>query len=779
MCGRFRKRSCLVLVLAVLLGGCERNKESTPKAPAGGPSVLLITLDTTRADHIGCYGHAAAKTPTIDGLATSGVLFLNAFSQVPLTLPSHTTLLTGTYPRTNGVPVNGVALGDGIDTLAEVFRDRGYRTGAFVSALVLDSRYGLDRGFDEYNDNLGSHEAIERKADRVTDAALDWLAHPSDKPFFTWIHYFDPHSPHTVPDTFRGQFDDPYDGEIAFVDTQIARLMKWLNQTGRRKNTLVIINGDHGEAFGEHNETEHGFFVYNTTMHVPLILSFPEKLPAQKVVDTPVGLIDVFPTIAGLFDWKDRGELEGENLVPMCREETKTHRPVYGESEYPRLGFGWAPLHSITTARWKYIDAPRGELFDRVKDSQEQSNVIEQNPSVASDLNAQLQTITDKMVRRSNSAAASNTSALSDLEALGYVGGAASAIDANDTGLGRDPKDMVGVYVAHSKAVVALLKKRYPEVIETMERLVQQSPESDEFYNTLGRAYLETGRLVDAQHAFDMSLRRVPDNPRRLWRLGESLRRQNKVADAITALNAAVAIAPAFAEAHCSLGDAFARSGKSGEAFQHYQTAVKVSPDLARARGRLGVAFAKRQQFDKALVHLRRYVELEPTSPHALTNLGNVLFQTRQLDEAANLLKRAIQIDPNYASAHMSLFQVLLLSGKTREGIAALRAARKVIPQSVELTRRLAWLLATTTHDDLRNPSEALNLAQQVVKTRTPTADDLATLAAAHAATGNFDSAIQNARQAMSLANARQNARASQRIQRQLRYYESATAYRE
>ena len=252
-----------------------------------------------------------------------------------------------------------------------------------------------------------------------------------------------------------------------------------------------------------------------------------------------------------------------------------------------------------------------------------------------------------------------------------------------------------------------------------------------------------------------------------------------KIADAVVALETAVAIAPQFAEAHCSLGDALARLGKPGEALQHYQTAVTASPDLARARGRLGIAYAKQRQFQEGLIHLRRYVELEPTSPHALTNLANVLFQTSRLNDAAKLLKKALQIDPNYASAHMSLFQVFLLGGKTREGIKALCAARKVIPRSIELTRRLAWLLATTTRDDLRSPTEALDLARQVVDARAPTADDFAALAAACAATGDFDSAIQNARQAISLANARQDASASQRIRQHLQHYESATPYRE
>jgi arylsulfatase A-like enzyme/tetratricopeptide (TPR) repeat protein len=779
MCDRVGKRVGLAAILALLLCSCDRNKESTRTEPSRGPSVLVITLDTTRADRIGCYGHAAAQTPSIDALANSGVLFRRAYCQVPLTLPSHSSMMTGTYPPTNGVPVNGVALGKGIATLAETFRGEGYRTGAFISALVLDSGYGLDRGFDEYNDDLGSTSAIERKANRTTDAALEWLARDADEPFFAWVHYFDAHYPYAPPSAFRESFDDPYDGEIAFVDTQVDRLVKWLDATGRRDNTLVIIAGDHGESFGEHKETEHGFFIYDATMHVSLIFSFPGHASGETAVDTPVGLIDVFPTIVDLLGWKEHSDLEGISLAPIWRGETDAHAPVYGESEYPHLGFGWAPLHSITTAHWRYIDAPRGELFDRTADPLEQRNVIEQHPSVASDLHEQLMAMREKMHPRSQSVSASSANALNNLEALGYVGGAASAVDSDNTGPKRDPKNMVGAFEAHSRAVGALLGERYAEVIELVRPLVQQSPESDEFYNTLGRALLESGRYAEAQHAFEMSLRRTQSNPRRLRRLGESLLRQKKFADAIAAFKEAIAISPEFAEAHSSLGDAFAGIGQPDDALRHYRAAVAASPDLARACGRLGVALARKKQFEAALVHLRHYAELEPNSPHALTNLGNVLFQTRKLGDAAKLFRKALKIDPRYASAHMSLFQVLLLSGKTREGIQALRAAKKAIPRSIDLTRRLAWLLATTTIDDLRSPEEALQLAQQVVNARTPTADDLATLAAAFAAGGDFDTAIQHATQALSLATARQNARASQRIQRHLQHYQSATPYRE
>ncbi len=779
MCNRSRPPRAIVICFAIFLASCERDEHSSPEQKAQGPSVLLITLDTTRADRIGAYGHEEASTPTIDKLAESGVLFKHAHCQVPLTLPSHASLMTGTYPVTNGVPVNGVALGTGVTTLAETFQKHGYRTGAFISALVMDSRYGLDRGFDEFNDNLGSTTVFERPANQTTDAALGWLSGVNEKPSFTWVHYFDPHSPHTPPAEFREKIEDPYDGEIAFVDSQIHRLVDWLEKNSMRSNTLIVIAGDHGEAFGEHGETEHGFFIYNTTTHVPLILSFPDYVTEGKTIETPVGLVDVFSTIVELLDWKDPDGLEGKSMVKLWQTDQAEHHPVYTESEYPRLGFGWAPLFSIIAGQWKFIDAPRGELFDRSKDPEEKTNAIEQNPMMASDLDAQLQAMKAKMIRRTKSTVASAASAVNDLEALGYVGGAASAVDSeNSNPTARDPKDMVGVYEAHSKTVGALLAKRYAQVIETMTRLVRESPESDEFYNTLGRALLETGRYAEAQKAFEMSLRQSRTNPRRLWRLGDSLLRQKKVGDATAALKASLAIAPQFAEAHCSLGDAFASSGKEDQALKHFQLAVDASPDLARAHGRLGVALAKKKQFNEAIVHLRRYTELEPNSPHALTNLGNVLFQTKNLSDAVKFYERALQIDPRYTSAHMSLFRALLLSGKQREGILALKEARKAIPRSVDLTSRLAWLLATTT-EDLQDPKEALDLAQRVVRARTPTSEDLATLAAAQAANGNFDAAIHSATQALSLANARQDTRASQRIRQQIQHYQAATLYRE
>ena len=765
------------LLLTVQSLGCKRDASPpTSLNAAEVPSVLLITLDTTRADRIGCYGYLKAQTPALDGLARSGVLFQHAYCQVPLTLPSHSSLLTGTYPATNGVRINGMALTDsGVATLAELFHQKGYRTGAFVSALPLDSQFGLGRGFDTYDDNLGTTEAIERSANRVCDSALTWLAESKATPFFAWVHLFDAHSPYAPPEPYRNQLADPYDGEIAFADSQILRLLNWLDANGLRKRTLIVVAGDHGEAFEEHDETEHGLFVYTTTMQVPLILSFPTSVSGGQVVKNAVGLVDVFPTIIELLGWDQPEGLEGRSLAAVCRGEEIAPRPVYGESMYPHLGFGWAPLRSLTTERWKYIDAPMAELYDLLADPREQANVNAEHASLGSRMRDDLLAMTEQMVARTAPAVA-DSEMLSRLEGLGYVGGSSRTIDPSAESSGRDPKEMVGAYQGHSKAVGLLLKERFHEVIPIMETLVKQSPESDEFFNTLGKAYQGLGRYVEAQKAFESSLRVIPDNPRRLWRLGESLLRQNKLEDARVALSAALEIAPNLAQAHCSLGDLLGRQGKPLEAMKHYQAAVSAEPNLARAVGRLGVAYAKQQQFTQAVDHLRRYAELEPTSPHALTNLANVLLQLRRPDEAVALYRTALRYDPQYAGAHQSLIQALTLTHRTDQLIEALRAAHVALPDARPVTVRLAWLLATSSRDDLRDPPEALRLIKRALSAGSATVEDLAVLAAVQAALGDFDQAVETARRALSQTSDQASA---QRFTKQLRFYEAGQPYRE
>ncbi len=740
-------RSRVLHIVAVSLlaygpAGCKRSEPAAPKAPP--PSLLLITLDTTRADRLGCYGYKAAQTPALDALAASGVRFERAFTPVPLTLPAHVSLLTGTYPPTNGVRINGTTpLGDGIETLAEVLRAAGYHTGAFVSAAALDSSLGLARGFDIYDDQFGPSDAgtgaaAERRADQVCSTALAWLDELTDAPFFAWVHFYDPHHPYEPPEPFRGHLSDPYDGEIAFTDSQVARLLDWLVAAKRRDHTLVVAVGDHGEAFEEHGETQHGLFVYATTMQVPLIISLPSALPQPRVISADVGLIDVFPTIIELLGSQPRPGVEGISLAGACRTGSVTVRPIYGESYYSRLAYGWAALRSITTREWKYINAPRPELYDRLVDAGELTNVAADRPSVTSELRAELQVVSERMVPRGGQVTPPDPETIKRLETLGYLAGGTTAPDIDEIGSGRDPKDMIGAYRAHMRALRQLGKGHLEAAITIMEPLVRESPESSQFHATLGRAYLDSGRAGEAQASYETALRSDPDN----------------------------------ADWLCALGDAYRRQRKNAQAIETYKRALASAPGYGQAHSRLGLAYAGQQKFAEAHHHFRRHVEINPKSPNALSNLGNILLALRRPDEAVTLLRTALTYDPRYAPAHQALWRALLAANRLEETIQALRKAREMVTGNHDLTMRLAWILATTTSDDLRSPAEALQLAREVCQSKTPSADDLDVLAAALAATGDFAAATETAHRALVQADAEGNTNVAAKIRSHIHLFE-------
>ncbi len=751
-------RMTWVALLAVpCVWGCRPSGDAKPPPPtANAPSVLLITLDTTRADRIGAYGYGEAVTPALDSLAASGTLFEHAFAQVPLTLPSHGSLLSGTYPATNGTRINGVALNaEGIPLLAQVFQDHGYRTGAFVSCVVLESVFGLDRGFDLYDDDLGDPDAVERPANEVSDAALAWLGQSEKQPFFAWVHFYDPHAPYEPPPEYASADVSPYDGEIAFVDAQIGRLVRWLDDHNRLDNTLIIVAGDHGESLGEHGEPQHGFFVYDSTMRVPLVFTFPTKIPAGVSISEVVGLVDAYPTIMELLEWDAPAGLEGMSLTGTWNGTTAESSAVYGETYYPRSAFGWAPLRSLVTKEWKYVAAPRPELYDRLRDAGELTNVLAEHPDVATRLQRELRRRKARMVSRATGKTAINPAIMSRLESLGYVA-AAQATEDDAAAMRRpDPKDMLGPYSIYMKATGRFSSKRFDEVISLLEPLVEMFPEADQFYVTLGQAYLESGRAADAQRAFETSLQLSPNNARQLWRLGKALHKQWKFDDAVAAFRAALTIRPDFAMAHCSLGDAFGRLGRVPEAIEHFAAAVAANPQLARAHGRLGVAYAKQQQFAIALPHLQRYVELEPESPHALSNLGNVLVGMGRPLEATEVLRKALRYDPRYSPAHHALPQALLAARMPDEALRALRTAQAAFPTDRALKHQLARLLATIPLGNLRDTVEAVRLAQELCEHQDRSSDDLLLLAIACASNGDVPCADRAARDARSLAEAR------------------------
>ncbi|HEX2695654.1 MAG TPA: sulfatase, partial [Acidobacteriota bacterium] len=370
------------------------------------PNVIIVTMDTTRADHLACYGYPGVKTPTLDALAGRGVLFEQCAAASPLTLPSHATIMTGMYPTYHGVRINGnTAVSEQQTTLAEIFSGRGYQTGAFIAAFVLDGRWGLNQGFGHYDDSFDLKKykqldlgAVQKPGNEVMDEALGWLEKEKDRPFFAWVHLYDPHSPYEPPEPFRSEYGRQgrghaglYDGEIAFMDSQIGRLSEWLSAQGLDRKTIVVLIGDHGEGLGSHGEGAHGYFIYDYAVHVPFIVVTPFRELQGIRVASQSRTADVFPTILELAGIPLPGKVNGGSQVPAMLDPKGTREaPAYSESMAPNLQFGWSPLHALRTPAYKFIDAPRPELYDLVQDPGEEKDVQNRLPDKALSMKREL-----------------------------------------------------------------------------------------------------------------------------------------------------------------------------------------------------------------------------------------------------------------------------------------------------------------------------------------------------------------------------------------------------
>ncbi len=734
----------VVLLAAAALAGC------APSEPP--PNILLVTLDTTRADHLGCYGYDKAETPALDALAAAGVRFERAYSQAPLTLASHASLLTGTYPATTGLRINADAtLSTGVHTLAEQLKPAGYRTGAFVSSFVLDATFGLDRGFDTYDDGMwrgrvSRHFELERPANLVTDAALKWLAEPSAKPFFAWVHLFSAHAPYAPPEPFRTRHANPYDGEIAFADSQLKRLVDWIESKKLRERTIVIVAADHGESFLDHGEPEHGLFVYDTTVHVPLVVSWSGRLPAS-VASGDVQLLDIYPTILELIGRPADAQASGASFAAALRGEALPERIVYGEGTYSERGYGWAPLRYVVRGPLKFIEAPKPELYDHDADPGELDNRVDRQPEDVAALRAKLLEIEARIRPAEPGSTSLDPEVAEKLRSLGYVGmsgGKTSNVPVAATP--RDPKDMLDVYRGHGEAFGLLGSRQYEAAAKLLESLIAKSPESLVLHEDLGMAYMSLNRLDEALRAFEASLLHVPDDPDRMWGHAEVLR----------------------------------RLGRLDEAIAGFQQATVRWPSLGEAYLGLSLCYVARNEFAQAYEPARKYAEITPGSELALGNLANVCLVLKKYDEAVAAANQLIQIDGKGTEGHYVRWEALRAAGKPREAIAALRESRDSLPADWLLTCSLAWMLAVTPDTGEADAADqAVRLAQMCVQRnpRHPRSFDV--LAAAHAARGSYADAAKAAHKAIELAVGPQAAPVRQAIQARLALYDAGQPFRE
>jgi arylsulfatase A-like enzyme/Flp pilus assembly protein TadD len=632
---------CVVSAAVVWL----RIGRPVPPRDHRGANILLITIDTLRADRLGCYGNTPELTPTLDALAARGVRFARAWSHAPITLPAHASILTGVVPPHHGVRNNGgFRLGDTPATLAERLREAGYRTGAFVGAFVLDARFGLNRGFDEYDDRYesapgASFHFTERTADRVLTAATAWIQKGSRQPWFAWVHLFDPHAPYKAPAEFASAHV-PYDAEVAWTDAALGKALAGLESAALLQNTIVIVTADHGESLGSHGETTHGLFAYDATLRVPLIIAVP-GMPA-RVVNTPVSHVDLLPTILDLVAVNVPGSIDGHSRRGDIEGTSTTEAtPIYFEALDASLTRGWAPLRGIIADPWKYIELPEPELYDLNADASEQNNLFDRDPARVRELQSHLRQragSSDVVVNR-----AMNASETEALRSLGYIGSsAATGAPITDA---DDPKRLVEVSETFNSALDDFSNGRVNVAIEKFVAVLGERPDFLAARLSAATALMSSSRAAAAIQL----LERAPDAQKKAasWhtRMGQALAADGKLAEAQRELESASADASGDLEPLNELGVVLLRLGKQDEARRAFERLLKADPTATGTWFNVGLLEMNARRSDAAAAAFRHVVDLEPRHAGAWQGLGAALAATNPT-EAAVAWKRAVEIDP-------------------------------------------------------------------------------------------------------------------------------------
>jgi arylsulfatase A-like enzyme/Flp pilus assembly protein TadD len=699
-----------------------------PRRVAPGElNVIVLTLDTTRADRLGCYGAANAATPNLDRLAEEGVLFERAIAPVPLTLPAHSSIFTGTLPPAHGVRDNGgYVLDPKQETLAELLHGRGWRTGAFVGAFVLDSKWGLDQGFERYVDNfeLSKYKTlslgdIDRPASDVVDAALPWLDEHASQRFFAWLHFYDPHSPYTPPEPFRSAFAErPYAGEIAYVDFQIARVLQWLDSRRLADRTIVVAMADHGESLNEHGEGTHGLFVYDATVHVPLIVRAPSLGLRGRRVRSVVRAHDVLPTVLELVGLPAAAGAQGRSLVPLMNGAAEDlNLEAYSESYYARNHYGWSELKALRAGRYKYIDAPRAELYDLERDPGETTNLYDERRTLAGQMAAALARIeTESGGAAAAAPAAVDPETRERLAALGYIG---SFVDVKPREGERlpDPKDKIEIFNLMLAAQETVGKESGEGPIERLKRVLAQDPKiidawimlGNEYFRrrepatallqyrkalelnpdydlatiNLANAYRELGDYDAAILGYERYLERDPRNAYVRYQLGELFSDTGQLDRAEAAFRQALTDDQRVASARNALGVvAFSRGDLDG-AEREIRAALAQRSDVRLAHFNLALVAERRRDFKTAIEEYRREMELHAGSFKAAFNLARLYEQLGDAARYEALLRESIELNPRFAEGHFFLAKLYLDRGRDLDGAAGLaRRGLDVGPRS-------------------------------------------------------------------------------------------------
>jgi arylsulfatase A-like enzyme/tetratricopeptide (TPR) repeat protein len=717
----------VVLALVLVAAGAFYVWRGSTGAPTD-LNLLVITLDTTRADRIGAYGYAAAETPTLDRLAREGILFEQANTSAPITLPAHSTIFTGRFPPSHGVRDNGGFYLDPAQvTLAEMLQAQQVRTGAFVAAYVLDAKWGLNQGFDTYFDNFDlskyrgiSLGSIQRPANEVVDEALKWLDTTRGSRFFGWLHLYDPHTPYEAPEPYAGRFRGrPYDAEIAFTDAQVGRVIAYLEAQDLLDRTVVVIVGDHGESLGDHGEEAHGFFIYESVTRVPFIIRAPRTGMQARRVTEPVRTVDIMPTILDLLGMPETRSAEGQSLVPlMTGRARELGVEAYAEATYPLHHYGWSDLRSLRSGRFKLIAAPRPELYDLQTDPRETTNIFETRRTLGDQMLGRLQSLEREMQSQGVSVEPSmeiDPDARERLAALGYVGTFVATTATADRASLADPKDKVRLFNLMTNArELSKGDDRFTKVVGMLQEVVAEDPKVIDAWFMLGNEYVKAERQEEAIGYFRRALALKPD----------------------------------YDLAVVNMANAYRRLGKDHEALVGYQRFLELDPRNPQVRYQLAQILIEREQYDEARKELQMALDQEPKLAAARNALGVIAINEGNLAAAEQEIREAIRQREDVRLAHFNLAVI----AESRGDVAA---AQQQYMKEIELHDRSfkAWFNLGRLYERLGDRDRQIKALEGAVEANPSFAEGYFYLAKAHLdARKDLNGAIAIARKGLSLA---------------------------
>lgn len=648
-------------------------------------NVLVISIDTLRADYLSCYGSKKVKTPNIDALAATGVLFKNTVSSVPFTLPSHASLLTGMIPPVHGVEDNsGFYLDKRITTMTERFKVEGWNTAAFVGAFPLDSRFGLDQGFDVYNDRYPTVNDIsemampERQAEEVADDALKWLTGQTKNRWFTFVHFYDPHFPYQSPDRFKKMYpDDLYAAEIAYTDEQVGRILTFLRNNHLEKKTLVVLVGDHGESLGEHEEKTHGIFAYESTLRVPFIMApFP-----SKVIETRIRLIDVAPTVLALQKVSSSGQVQGRSLTNFLETSKVAQLPVqdsYFEALSMHFNMQWAPLRGFYSENYKFISLPVPELYDLSKDPKETKNLCENKP-LCDKWSARFSAFSKPFLKTPVSPAPVDPETAEQLRALGYISGP-TATPKKSFGPEDDPKKLISL---HNRIDLALayFKKGYElKALEILEKVIEEKPDYTMAYMHSSFIQARGGFPDKAAETLKEALKKGVSGLNVYGKLGLYLYESGKYEEAIEHLKLALPQDSRDLDIINYLGMAYTASGKYPEAESTFLKALALDPSDGMTLNNLGTLYLTQKKHDQATKKFQEALAANPHVASAYNGLGVIYATQKNWDEAIKHWSLAVQEDPKNFDAMLNLAYAYLQRNDKEKALPLLEDFQKNAP---------------------------------------------------------------------------------------------------